>query len=164
VLFPSNFRLIKGGLAFALVAVTGPAAHAQTADLTVTAEIVANCVLNGGTLNFGTYTSSAGADTEGQGSFNYQCTNGTEITLSLGPGTGGGEGIRQMASGDQRLTYELFQDPGRTTVWGENDDALVVPSTSSSSTPVPVYGLIEAGQDSGAGTYSDTVLITLNVE
>lgn len=163
MLFPSNFRLIKGGLAFALVAVTGPAALAQTADLTVTAEIVANCVLNGGSLNFGTYTSSATADTEGQGSFTYQCTNGTEITLSLGPGANGDGSIRQMASGDQRLTYELFQDAARQTVWGQEGDAFVVPSTSSASTPVPVYGLIAAGQASGAGSYSDTVLITLTL-
>jgi spore coat protein U-like protein len=167
VLFPSNFRLIKGGVAFALVAVTGPAALAQNpapAELTVTAQIVENCVLNGGSLNFGTYSSSAVDDTPGEGTFTYQCTGGTEITLSLGPGTGGGDGVRQMASGEERLTYELFQDPSHSTVWGEDGDALTVPSTSSSSTPVPVYGLIDAGQESGAGTYSDTVQITLNIE
>ena len=57
MLFPSNFRLIKGGLAFALVAVTGPAAHAQTADLTVTAEIVVDGVVHEGqTVQAGEYS------------------------------------------------------------------------------------------------------------
>jgi spore coat protein U-like protein len=163
VLFPSNFRLIKGGLALALVAVTGPAALAQTADLTVTAEIQASCVLNGGSLDFGPYTATEETDTEGEGSFTYQCTGGTGITLSLGPGQNGDGGIRQMASGDARLQYELFQNPARSTVWGEDGAALVVESTSTSATPVPVYGLIQAGQDSAAGSYSDTVLITLNI-
>ena len=164
MLFPPNFRLIKGGLAFALVAVTGPAALAQTADLTVTAEIQASCVLNGGSLNFGTYTATDGSDTPGQGSFSYQCTNGTGITLSLGPGANEEEGGRAMADGAERLLYELYQDPARQQAWGTEGDALSVGSTSAALETVQVYGLIPQGQDAPAGNYSDVVQITLNLD
>ena len=45
------------------------------------------------------------------------------------------------------------------------DAALPVPSnTSSTQQTVEVYGLIAAGQASPAGSYSDTVLITLNID
>ena len=164
MLFPSNLRLIKGGLAFGLVAVTGPAALAQTADLSVTAEIQASCVLNGGSLNFGTYTATAGSATPGQGSFSYQCTNGTSITLSLGPGDNEEEGSRAMASGAERLLYELYQDPSRQQAWRTDGDALSVESTSAALETVQVYGLIPQGQDAPAGSYSDVVQITLNLD
>jgi len=164
VLFPSSFRSINGGLAFALVAVTAPAALAQNADLSVTAEIQASCVLNGGSLNFGTYTSTSGSDTPGQGSFTYQCTNGTSIFLSLGPGQNEEEGARAMASGADRLVYELYRDPARQQVWRSESDALSVGSTSAALETVQVYGLIPQGQASPAGTYNDVVQITLTLD
>ena len=164
MLFPSNFRLIKGGLAFALVAVTGPAALAQTADLTVTAEIAASCVVNGGSLDFGPYTATETEPTEGQGTFSYQCTNGTNISLELGPGQNAQGESRAMASGAARLLYELYRDPGHGQEWGMGDAALPVVNTPSTQQTVEVYGLIAAGQASPAGSYSDTVLITLNID
>jgi len=163
VLFPSNFRLIKGGLAFALVAVTGPAALAQTAELSVTAQIEASCVVNAGSLDFGPYTSTDLDPTEGEGSFSYQCTSGSDITLSLGPGQNPqGEG-RAMASGAARLRYNLYQDVGHDQEWATDGAAVIVEDTPSTLQTVDVYGLIEAGQESPAGSYSDSVTITLNI-
>ena len=165
MLFPSNFRLIVGGLALLLVAGTGPAALAQeNAILNVTAEVQASCVLNGGSLNFGTYTATDGSDTPGQGSFSYQCTNGTSITLSLGPGDNEAEGSRAMAAGAERLLYELYQDPTRQQEWGTDGAALSVGSTSAALETVQVYGLIPQGQDAPAGNYNDVVQITLNLD
>jgi spore coat protein U-like protein len=164
VLFPSSFHSIKGGLAFALLAATAPAALAQTADLSVTAEIQASCVLNGGSLDFGTYTSTAGTDTQGQGSFSYQCTNGTSIFLSLNGGQNEDDDTRAMVSGTDRLVYELYRDPARQEVWRSESDALSVGPTSAALETVQVYGLIPQGQTSPAGTYNDVVQITLTLD
>jgi spore coat protein U-like protein len=164
VFFPSNFRFLTGGLALLLVAGTGPAL-AQTADLTVTAQIQASCVLNGGTLNFGTYTSTDSNPAEGQGSFNYICTNGTDITVTLGSGQNEQGGNRRMAraGGGGTLTYALYKNSNHTDPWGVGTDGIEVDSTSAEQTFVDVYGLIEAGQASPAGTYNDVVQITLNI-
>jgi spore coat protein U-like protein len=163
VLFPSDFRLIAGGLALALVAVPGPAALAQTADLSVTAQIEANCVLNGGSLSFGLYSATETAATPGQGTFSYQCTNGSNITLSLGPGLNSEGESRAMAAGEGTLLYELYQDAGREQEWSTAGEALIVQDTPSSLETVDVYGSIVPGQESPAGNYSDTVQITLNI-
>ena len=163
MLFPSNFRLIKGGLAFALVAVTGPAALAQTAELSVTAQIEASCVVNAGSLDFGPYTSTDLDPTEGEGSFSYQCTSGSDITLSLGPGQNLQGESRAMASGAARLLYNLYQDVGHDQEWGTDGTAFIVENTPSTLETVDVYGLIEPGQEAPAGSYSDSVTITLNI-
>jgi spore coat protein U-like protein len=161
VFFPSNVRFLTGGLALLLLAGTGPALG-QTANLNVTAEIQASCVLNGGSLSFGTYTASD--DTPGQGTFSYQCTDGTNITLGLGSGQNEVGGIRQMAAGAGRLPYQLYKDASRQQEWGTGDDGLTVEDTSASLETVDVYGLIAAGEESPPGDYSDTVTITLNID
>jgi spore coat protein U-like protein len=155
----SHFRLAAGALM--LLSLAGPAA-AQTANLNVTAQVDAMCEVFTGSLNFGTYTSAA--DKEGEGEFSYECASGTNITLSLGPGSHAQEGgARAMAAGAARLRYQLYRDPNHQQVWGTDGDALDLQAPSSSEENVTVYGLIEAGQDAPAGSYSDVVQITLTV-
>ena len=59
--FASDSRFLAGGLALAFVALPGSAALAQdTETLTVSATVDATCELEGGSLDFGTYTSAGG--------------------------------------------------------------------------------------------------------
>jgi spore coat protein U-like protein len=160
VSFSYHFRFVAGALTL-LPLVAAPAALAQTADLNVTAQVDAACDVFAGSLNFGTYTAAAAK--EANGNFSYQCTAGTEITLSLGPGNNPQEGSRAMAAGENRLRYQLYRDPTRQEVWGTDVEGLVLEAPSSSEQGVTVYGLIEAGQDVPAGSYSDVVQITLSI-
>jgi spore coat protein U-like protein len=152
---------MAGASVLLVAAALASAALAQTADLSVTAQVQATCVLNGGSLDFGNYS---GSDTEGQGSFSYECTNGTNITLSLGPGQNQEGESRAMADGAERLLYELYQDVGRQQEWGAVGDAVSIQSTSADEETVQVYGLIPQGQSAPAGSYSDVVQITLNID
>jgi spore coat protein U-like protein len=62
------------------------------------------------------------------------------------------------------LRYQLFKDSSRQDVWSDTETGgLTVPETSDQEEVVQVYGLIEGGQGSPAGTYSDVVQITLNI-
>jgi spore coat protein U-like protein len=165
VLLASDFRLIAGGLTLMVASATGAPALAQqdTANLNVTAQIQASCVVNGGSLNFGVYNSDEAK--QGQGTFTYECPEGTNITLKLGAGQHAVSGGRAMASGGGgTLRYQLFKDSSRQDVWDDTEGGgLTVPETSDQEEVVQVYGLIAGGQELPAGTYSDVVQITLNI-
>ena len=157
-----HFILVAAALTLLPLIAAAPAALAQTANLNVTAQVDAMCEVFTGSLNFGTYTSAA--DKEGEGEFSYKCASGTNITLSLGPGNHAQDGgVRAMAAGAERLRYQLYRDPNHQEVWGTDGDALALQAPSSSEESVTVYGFIEAGQDAPAGSYSDVVQITLTV-
>jgi spore coat protein U-like protein len=163
VLLSADFRWIATGLVLLVAAAIASPALGQTANLNVSAQVQASCNVIGGDLDFGLYTGDA---TEGQGSFSYQCTNGTNITLSLGPGQHlQPGGSRAMTGNGGTLRYQLFRDANRQQVWREGpEEGLDVDDTEASEQDVPVYGLIEAGQDVPAGSYNDVVLITLNIQ
>jgi spore coat protein U-like protein len=163
VLISCDFRWIAVGLVLLVAAAIASPVLGQTANLNVSAQVQASCNVIGGDLNFGLYT---GGETEGEGSFSYQCTDGTNITLSLGPGQHLQQGgSRAMTGGGGILRYQLFRDANHQQVWREGpDEGLDVENTPASQQDVPVYGLIAADQDVPAGSYNDIVLITLNIQ
>jgi spore coat protein U-like protein len=157
-----NLRFMTGGPALGLFAATAALAQdPPPAQLTVTAQIQASCTLESGTLPFGLYT---GDQKDAAGQFAYECTDGASITLGLGPGSHAQGATRRMSSGGGFLNYEIYTDPGRTTVWGTDDDGVQVPSTSAEPVIAQVYGRIPGGQQSPTGNYTDTVQITLNID
>jgi spore coat protein U-like protein len=147
-----------------VLCLTSNAARGQTADLNVVATVEASCTLNGGTLDFGAYRSeeSKAARTR----ISYRCPEGMEISLTLSPGRQpeGRERAMLRDGGDDVLRYQLYQDAGRSQVWGDQGDALTIPSTADGDAAVDVFGEIESGQAVPPGTYRDTVVITLVVE
>jgi spore coat protein U-like protein len=62
------------------------------------------------------------------------------------------------------LTYELYSDAGRTTVWTDSGGGLYAPGAAASKTArnFTVYGRVASNQDVAAGSYSDTVVATVN--
>jgi spore coat protein U-like protein len=150
-------------LLLGLVLCMASAARGQTADLNVVATVEASCTLNGGTLDFGPYRSEESKTA--RTSISYRCPEGMEISLSMGSGreADGRARAMQRDGGDGALRYQLYQDAGRSQVWGDQGDALTIPSTDDGETSVDVFGVIPAGQEAPPGTYRDTVVITLMV-
>ena len=162
--YDAVFRFcLYGPLLVGLMLYMASAARGQTADLNVVATVEASCTLNGGTLDFGPYRSEESK--EARTSISYRCPEGMEISLSLGPGRepDGRARVMQRDGGDGALRYQLYQDAGRSQVWGDQGDALVIPSTDDGETNVDVFGVIQAGQEVPPGTYRDTVVITLGI-
>ena len=69
--------------------------------------------------------------------------------------------VRQMTDGTNFLTYFLFQETGRTTVWGNTALTGVAHTGTGTLTAITVFGRLGAGQNVPAGSYTDTVVATI---
>lgn len=137
------------------------------------------CTVLGTPLAFGNYASPGGAQTDSTATVTVTCTPDylllackTDYTVSLSAGTSGGFSPRQLASGANRLNYNLYTSAARTTVWGDGSGgsakvngsittsllALVCLAGSNNHT---VYGRIPAAQNAAGGVYSDTITVTV---
>ena len=143
-------------------------AHAATASgtLTVNASVTAVCLISNGTLNFGNYDPTSATPTTGSTTLTLTCTPGTAYNIGLGAGAGSGATVtlRQLTSGGNTLGYKLFRDSGYTQNWGVTIGTDTLAGTSSSSqlsNTINVYGQIPAQEAAAAGSYTDTVAITV---
>lgn len=145
--------------------------HAATAttSLTVNATVINNCTISTTPLAFGTYdpvVTHASANLEGTGTITITCTKGAVTTVGLDLGTNSllPTTRRMTAGGGNFLNYEIYKDVGRSTVWGHSGLELLDTGTAPSKAPrsFSAFGRIPAAQDAAAGSYSDTVVATVN--
>ena len=120
-------------------------------------------------MSFGTYdpiNTNASAPLQQSGTFQIQCTNGLTATILMGQGLNAGSGstdaapIRNMTNGTSMLNYQLYTTGARSTVW-DNASGVSQLTTGQTQT-LTVYGSVPAGQNVTSGSYSDTVVITVN--
>lgn len=138
-------------------------AATTTGNLPVNATVAAACIFGNITsVNFGNYT---GVLNNAIGGIEVNCTNGTPYTISLGPGTflAATTTTRRMTGTPSgNLAYALFRDAGRTLNWGNVIGTDTVAGTGTGAVQAnTVYGQIAAGLTPVAGSYNDTVLITI---
>ncbi len=138
-----------------------------TAILPVTIEIVQSCLVSASDLDFGAYAENSQTPVRGQTAIQLHCGAGVtaEIALDAGTGAVGNTSRRQLSqdSGTDRMDYDLYQDPGRTSHWGDRSgrDTLEVLTTGAVQT-VAIYGEIPARQRVRDGTYSDVITVTVH--
>lgn len=162
--------LASAAAAAALLAgsLTPVAAATATANLQITATVTNNCTISTAPVAFGAYdpvVANATTALDSTGTVTVTCTKGAAATVGLSLGSHSSGSTRQLADGaSNMLAYELFQDAGRTAVWGDSGSDLLSPGAAPSKAPrsFTVYGRITAGQDVPAGNYSDTVVATVN--
>ncbi len=161
----ARVALIVGGLALGL---TAPAfAQTATANLGVSATVAKNCSITTSAVAFGSYdpvVTHATSPLDGTGSVIVTCTKGAGTRIDLGVGANASGSTRRMAGGGDFLTYELYQNTGRTTVWGSGASAgqTIAAAPSRAARTFTVFGRIPAGQDVSAASYNDTVVATIN--
>jgi spore coat protein U-like protein len=144
------------------------AAGSATANLQVSTTVSANCTITTATVAFPAYdpivTHSATND-DGTGTVTITCTKGTAATIGLGLGANALVNQRRMKDATtDYLNYALYLDAGRTTIWGTASPNLLTPVAAPDKTPraFTVYGRIPSAQDVPAGSYTDTVVATVN--
>ena len=143
----SGTRAIGLALAGLFLALTSPA---LPADCTVSAQSVA----------FGSYDVFSAQALDGTGNISVNCLPSAGYSLALSTG-GGSYNQRQMASADDVLNYNLYTSASRSTVWGDGTGGTGTVGGSAESANHTVYGRIPAGQNRKAGSYGDTIIVTV---
>jgi spore coat protein U-like protein len=146
--------------------------QAAVDDLDVSATVVANCTITANALNLGNYDpvgANAAAPATASTTLSVSCTNGAAANVTLGQGDNAGGGstdadpTRRLSDGTNFLNYGLFTDVGLADEWG-NTVATGIPYTGTGSAgSLTVYGSIPAAQNVPAGTYTDTVVATIEL-
>ena len=170
-MFSARTLSLTGALLLSVGAVTSTDAATAQQDLSVTASVTANCTIATSPVAFGAYdpiTTNASAALNATGTVSVTCTSGASTTVTLGQGANAGTGssdaapARRLSDGSTHfLTYSLYQDNGRSTVWGNTAGTGVASTGSGAQQSLTVYGSVDAGQNVPAGSYSDTVTATV---
>jgi spore coat protein U-like protein len=153
-------RILISGAAIALLAAGGAAAQTRTAQFSVRAEVVADCAITATDLNFGTYSDSTAAT--GSTPLTLRCTPGTAATISLDGGSSGNPQARVM-EGPADLGYQLYKDAARQDPIDTLDAAFQLTGAANTGQVMTyqVYGEVPASQAVPAGSYVDTILVTV---
>jgi len=139
--------------------------HSQTQTATTTflvkTTVQAVCVVSATELNFGNYSSGTGP-LLGTSVVQPTCTPGTTYNIKLNGGSAGGSiyGGRQMASGSNKLNYQLYRDSARTNIWGNTTGTDTVQDVGIGiAKDHTVFGAVPAAQVVPAGDYQDTITV-----
>jgi len=132
------------------------------------------CSVTATPLNFGNYAPASFTPLNSVGSISATCSSVTvllqtiPLTISLSAGSSASFTLRQLRSGIDSLSYNLYSDSSYTAVLGDGTgntqrlSAGLQPTLASSVTKsFPVYGRIPPAQNVSPGNYADTVIVTV---
>jgi len=132
----------------------------------------AGCSVSASGVNFGTYNPLSGSPDDAAGTVTFSCNVGVGLlmswTVSLSTGSSGSYAPRRLSNGVGTLSYNLYTSAAHSSVWGDgtgvtsvvSDQVLLIVGLNTFN--YPVYGRIPAGQDAAAGSYTDTIVVTVN--
>jgi spore coat protein U-like protein len=143
--------------------VSGTGITTATAMFSVTATKVKDCTVSATNLAFGNYTGTLNSSTS---TVSVTCTSGTTYTVGLGAGQASGATVtnRSMTGpASALLKYNLYNNSGHTTNWGDTSATNWVSGTGNGSAQaLTVYGQIPAAQYVTPGSYSDTITVSVS--
>jgi spore coat protein U-like protein len=163
---PLNQRasLLFGTVAAAALAATAGDARAQ--QINVSATITAECSVGGDAdLAFGNYDRATG--TEASTTISISCSAPADVGVTLGGGQrpNGTRTMVHSSDTSQLLAYRLFNGPAsgdQGEAWNANFENVFPIGTDA--TNIAIGGFIQSGQSAASGTYTDVVLVTLDVK
>lgn len=124
-----------------------------------------SCTVSSTGVSFGSYDVFSGSSLDSTGNISFSCTkNNVNVTITLNTGGSGIFSPRRMGGPDS-LDYNLYTDAARSTIWGDGTSGTSPHMQSSgpkdSTNNVTVYGRVFAGQDVSAGSYGDSITVTI---
>jgi spore coat protein U domain-containing protein, fimbrial subunit CupE1/2/3/6 len=142
-------------------------AGSSTGNMAISASVTNTCsITNSPSISFGSYSPLAGTDLDVNGTISVACTKGTVATITLDAGGNSTHAVgttRAMVSGTNYLSYEIYSNSGLTTVWGTGANGVQEPAApSKAAVNYTAFGRVPNSQDVPAGSYSDSVNITVS--
>lgn len=127
----------------------------------------AACTVSANGVSFGSYSVFSTAATTSTGTVTYNCSNRDKnIEIDLSPGSSGAFGTRTLKQGADTLNYNLYTDAALTKIWGDGTGGTgnytKANPANNQDVNVTIYGGIPAQQDARVGSYSDTIVATIN--
>lgn len=166
---------VLSGMAFALGLMICADASAQSvsSSFPMSLTVMPVCQINSVSgLTFVSYDpTNPGAAATAAGAIYVACTKTATAVVSLDQGQAPSAGSscaapqRRMTNGSNFLAYNIFTDAGLTQPWGCSPGSNTLSFSSLSAfSPVKLvpYGYSPSSQDVPAGTYTDTVTITVS--
>ena len=116
-------------------------------------------------IGFGSYdVFSVAPNRSGVGRLTIDC-NGVHrqaVVVSLSTGYSNSYAVRRMVSGRNALNYNLYTSASRAVVWGDGTGGShTMTVAGDATTTLSVFGQIPAGQDAAVGSYTDSILETV---
>lgn len=161
-------KLLAPRVGVAMLAIVGLADVADAATATTTfqvqMQITASCIINSADNLIFPSTGVIAANVDATSTLSVQCTNTTPYNISLDAGTGSGASVaaRKMTSGGNTVTYSLYSDAGRTTVWGDTIGTNTVASAGTGAAQIfTIYGRVPPQTTPAPAIYNDTINVTV---
>lgn len=165
-------------LAFGSFAITAQAATTTTGvDMGVQIKIQNACNVSvsssANNVDFGTVgTLGTKVDATATSVIGVICNDGTTYDVGINAGanasTAGDISTRRMTDGTNFITYQLYQESGHNTAWGNTVSTDTVTGTGdgggsngTTATNFTVYGEVPVQTTPAAGTYTDTVQVAV---
>jgi spore coat protein U domain-containing protein, fimbrial subunit CupE1/2/3/6 len=154
------------GVILALAPLTGAggaAAAIRAASFQVSAGVAPVCTIVTSDLAFGAYdplVANARVGLDAEASVTVTCTRAVPGAVAVDGGLYGG---RRMASGAQRLAYQIYKDASHATVWqaGPEGGVAIVGGGATQPERVTLFGRIPPGQVVLSGRYTDSITATV---
>jgi spore coat protein U-like protein len=139
------------------------------------AEALVNCSTSATGVNFGTYNPLAAGALAANGTLSVTCTllsggaTSVPLTVTVSTGSSGSFALRRTQSGTSLLNYNLFYNTTFTQIAGDGTGGsfflqgsfTLTPSSPTVTGSATLFGRITALQDVAAGSYQDTLVITV---
>jgi len=139
------------------------ASTTRTATFLVSLTITSDCEISTNPLSFGSsgviQTNIAVSTT-----LTVTCSNTTPYNIGLDAGTVTGSTVaaRLLSSGTANVSFQLYEDSGHTTVWGNTIGTNTLTGTGTGAAQsLTVYGQVPTQTTPAAGTYSSTVTMSV---
>ena len=172
-----NQRKIKLAIASAIIAAGAAGLSAtsyaatDTATMAVTTSVSMSCTITAGAMTFASYDPTAAADNDATATITSTCTTGGAAVITMGQGNRAQVGssdvapLRAMYNGSEGapedLLYQVYSDSAGGTVWGNTSDTGKSITADGTAQAFTAYGRIPKNQTVGAGSFSDSVTVTL---
>jgi spore coat protein U-like protein len=129
---------------------------------TAQATVQKHCTITATDMDFGAPPGFLSSNVDTTSALQVQCTNTTAWKIGLDNGQHANGTTRRMQGPGGYVSYELYQDAGRTTRWGNSPGADTVNGSGTGNAQnLTVYGRVPPQTTPSAGNYSDIITVTV---